>query len=101
MRQMSSMVFDFSVVQGERLGPLLVVELGPPPAPLAAGAGRVEPGPGPLADEVALEIASLTRSSRAGDRDRAHPQDRAETRPEEVPWRFRHLAVIEGQHDAR
>src|SRR5271166_3448960 len=44
------------VVQGECLGPLLVVELGPPPAPLAARPSRVEPGPGPLADEIPLEL---------------------------------------------
>src|SRR3954453_1322358 len=31
------------VVQGERLGPLLVVELGSPPAPLTACPCRVEP----------------------------------------------------------
>lgn len=44
------------MVQDERLGPLLVVELGPPPALLAACPSRVEPGPGPLADEIPLEL---------------------------------------------
>src|SRR4051794_29568660 len=44
------------IVQGERLGPLLVVELGPTPAPLTACPCRVEPGPGPFADEVPLEL---------------------------------------------
>jgi hypothetical protein len=43
-------------VKDERLGPPLGIELGPPPAPLAACSGRVEPGPGPLADEVPLEL---------------------------------------------
>ena len=44
------------VVLRVRLSPLLVVELGPPAAPLAASPGRVEPGSGPLADEVPLVL---------------------------------------------
>jgi hypothetical protein len=43
-------------VQDDRLGPLLGVELGPPPTPVAACSGRLEPGPGPLADEIPLEL---------------------------------------------
>ena len=40
------------MVQREGLGPLLLVELPAPSALLAAGPGRVEPGPGPRADEL-------------------------------------------------
>ena len=44
------------VVQREGLGLLLRVQLPRPAALLSAGPGRVEPGPGPLADDVPLEL---------------------------------------------
>src|SRR5262249_24013926 len=44
------------VVQGTGLGLLLRVQLPRSAALLSAGPGRVEPGPGPLADDVALEL---------------------------------------------
>src|SRR5512135_2267773 len=44
------------VVQREGLGLLLRVQLPRSAALLPAGPGRVEPGPGPLADEVPLEL---------------------------------------------
>src|SRR5512143_656753 len=44
------------VVQHEGLGLLLRVQLPRSAALLPAGPGRVEPGPGPLADDVPLEL---------------------------------------------
>ena len=53
---MSAMVFVLSPCNVRRLGLLLRVQLPRPAALLSTGPGRVEPGPGPLADDIPLEL---------------------------------------------